>query len=62
MAREMRDYGKSDVHKGYRESNLGKDKTRMIQPSDVARVVSSLVTQSPTSFVSEILLRPTMKP
>jgi 3-oxoacyl-[acyl-carrier protein] reductase len=39
-----------------------KDPSRMIQPDDVARVVAMLVTQSPTSFVSEILLRPTMKP
>jgi hypothetical protein len=28
----------------------------------VAQVVAMLVTQSDTSFVSEILLRPTMKP
>jgi NADP-dependent 3-hydroxy acid dehydrogenase YdfG len=34
----------------------------MIQPEDVAQVVAMLVTQSETSFVSEILLRPTMKP
>jgi hypothetical protein len=34
----------------------------MIQPGDVAQVVEMLVTQAPTSFVSEILLRPTMKP
>jgi 3-oxoacyl-[acyl-carrier protein] reductase len=39
-----------------------KDRTRMIQPADVAEVVASLVTQTPTSFVSEVLLRPTMKP
>jgi 3-oxoacyl-[acyl-carrier protein] reductase len=39
-----------------------KDRSRMIQPSDVAQVVASLVTQSSTSFVSEVLLRPTMKP
>jgi 3-oxoacyl-[acyl-carrier protein] reductase len=39
-----------------------KDPTRMIQPGDVAQVVAMLVTQAPTSFVSEILLRPTMKP
>ncbi len=39
-----------------------KDPTRMIQPDDVAHVVANLVTQAPTSFVSEVLLRPTMKP
>jgi 3-oxoacyl-[acyl-carrier protein] reductase len=40
----------------------GKDRTRMVQPDDVAQVVSLLVTQAPNSFVSEVLLRPTMKP
>ena len=40
----------------------GKDPRRMIQPEDVAAVVAMLVTQPPTSFVSEVLLRPTMKP
>jgi NAD(P)-dependent dehydrogenase (short-subunit alcohol dehydrogenase family) len=40
----------------------GKDPKRMIQPEDVANVVAMLVTQAPTSFVSEVLLRPTMKP
>jgi 3-oxoacyl-[acyl-carrier protein] reductase len=39
-----------------------KDRTRMVQPDDVAQVVSLLVTQAPSSFVSEVLLRPTMKP
>jgi 3-oxoacyl-[acyl-carrier protein] reductase len=40
----------------------GKDSSRMLQPADVAHVVAMLVTQSPQSFASEILLRPTMKP
>ena len=40
----------------------GKDASRMLQPSDVAHVVEMLVTQAPQSFVSEVLLRPTMKP
>lgn len=40
----------------------GKNPKRMIQPEDVAQVVAMLVTQAPTSFVSEVLLRPTMKP
>jgi 3-oxoacyl-[acyl-carrier protein] reductase len=34
----------------------------MLQPEDVAHAVAMLVTQSPQSFVSEILLRPTQKP
>lgn len=40
----------------------GKDPARMLQPEDVAHVVEMLVTQSPQSFASEVLLRPTMKP
>ena len=40
----------------------GKDPLRMLQPTDVAHVVEMLVTQAPQSFVSEVLLRPTMKP
>ena len=44
------------------KSGSTKDRTKMIQPDDVARVVASLVQQAPTSFVSEVLLRPTMKP
>jgi 3-oxoacyl-[acyl-carrier protein] reductase len=40
----------------------GKDPSRMLQPEDVAHVVSMLVTQSPQSFASEVILRPTMKP
>jgi len=40
----------------------GKDLSRMLQPEDIAHVVAMLVTQSPQSFASEIVLRPTMKP
>ncbi len=40
----------------------GKNPSRMLQPEDVAHVVQMLVTQSPQSFASEVLLRPTMKP
>jgi NAD(P)-dependent dehydrogenase (short-subunit alcohol dehydrogenase family) len=35
---------------------------RKIQPADVAHVIEMLVTQTPQSFVSEVLLRPTQKP
>ncbi len=42
--------------------HAGKDPARMLQPEDVAHVVEMLVTQSPRSFASEVLLRPTMKP
>ena len=42
--------------------HAGKDKSKMLQPDDVAHVVAMLVTQASQSFVSEILLRPTQKP
>ena len=42
--------------------HTGKDPSKMLQPEDVAHTVVMLVTQSPQSFVSEILLRPTQKP
>ncbi len=42
--------------------HAGKDSNKMLQPSDIAHVVEMLVTQRPPSFVSEVLLRPTMKP
>jgi hypothetical protein len=34
----------------------------MLKPEDVAHVIASLVTQEPQSFMSEVLLRPTVKP
>ena len=40
----------------------GKSAAKMLQPDDVAHVVAMLVTQAPQSFVSEVLLRPTVKP
>jgi NAD(P)-dependent dehydrogenase (short-subunit alcohol dehydrogenase family) len=40
----------------------GKDPLKMLQPDDIAHAVVMLVTQSPNSFASEILLRPTRKP
>jgi len=40
----------------------GKSSRKMLQADDVAHVVEMLVTQSPQSFASEVLLRPTQKP
>jgi len=69
VAEELRQYnvrasviapGSVNTHFG--DANSTKNRSRMIQPDDVAQVVAMLVTQSETSFVSEILLRPTMKP
>jgi 3-oxoacyl-[acyl-carrier protein] reductase len=42
--------------------HVGKDASKMLQPGDIAHAVAMLVTQAPQSFVSEVLLRPTMKP
>lgn len=42
--------------------HAGKDPNKMLQPSDVAHVVAMIVTQSPQSFASEVVLRPTQKP
>jgi 3-oxoacyl-[acyl-carrier protein] reductase len=42
--------------------HAGKDPSKMLQPEDVAHAVAMLVTQSPQSFISEILMRPTQKP
>jgi NAD(P)-dependent dehydrogenase (short-subunit alcohol dehydrogenase family) len=40
----------------------GKDPKKKLQPDDIASAVATLVTQSPLSFISEILMRPTQKP
>jgi 3-oxoacyl-[acyl-carrier protein] reductase len=38
------------------------DQSKMLKGEDVAYVVAMLVTQTPQSFVSEVLIRPTQKP
>ena len=40
----------------------GKARARMLSPADVAHAVRMIVTQEPNSFISEVILRPTMKP
>jgi len=69
VAEELRQYNvrasviaPGSVNTNFGDANSTKNRSRMIQPDDVAKVVAMLVTQSETSFVSEILLRPTMKP
>lgn len=42
--------------------HAGKNAEKMLKPEDVAHVLAMLVTQSPQSFASEVLLRPTQKP
>jgi 3-oxoacyl-[acyl-carrier protein] reductase len=49
------------VNTGF-SAHAGHDPNRMLTPSDVAHAVAMLVTQQPRSFISEIILRPTLKP
>jgi 3-oxoacyl-[acyl-carrier protein] reductase len=42
--------------------HTGKDPAKMLQAEDIAHAVEMIVTQSPQSFISEILIRPTAKP
>jgi len=65
-AEELRDYGVrvSAVAPGSVNTSFGSrvtDAGWKIQSEDVPNVVAMLVTQSPQSFVSEVLLRPTRK-
>jgi 3-oxoacyl-[acyl-carrier protein] reductase len=39
-----------------------KDPEKMLRPTDIAHVVGTLATQSPQSFISEVVIRPTRKP
>ncbi|HEX9764486.1 MAG TPA: SDR family NAD(P)-dependent oxidoreductase [Candidatus Acidoferrales bacterium] len=68
MAEDLRGYGirvtaicPGSVHTEF-SPHAGKDPKKMLQPEDVARTVGWLLDQSPTSFASEIELRPTQKP
>ena len=68
VAEELRGYNirVSVISPGSTHTDLsphaGKDPARMLQPDDIAHTVAMLVTQSPQSFVSEIVIRPTHKP
>ncbi len=42
--------------------HVGRDPARLLQPDDVAHAVAMLLTQAPTSFISEVQLRPVQKP
>lgn len=42
--------------------HAGRDIGKLLQPDDVAHAVVMLVTQAPTSFISEVHLRPVQKP
>src|SRR5579863_1469861 len=68
MAEDLRGYGirVSAICPGSVATDFSphgkKDISKMLQPEDIAHAVETLVTQAPQSFISEILLRPTMKP
>lgn len=67
VAEELRDYGirVAAVAPGSVNTHFGgsgKDGSWKIQPEDVAEAVATLVTQSPSSFISEVKIRPLRKP
>jgi 3-oxoacyl-[acyl-carrier protein] reductase len=68
MAEDLRQYGirVSAVCPGTVATDFsphtGKDPAKLLQSEDIAHAVEMIVTQSPQSFISEILIRPTFKP
>jgi NAD(P)-dependent dehydrogenase (short-subunit alcohol dehydrogenase family) len=42
--------------------HTGRDTSKMLQPEDVAHAVETILTQTPQSFISKVVLRPTQKP
>jgi NAD(P)-dependent dehydrogenase (short-subunit alcohol dehydrogenase family) len=68
MAEDLRGYGirVSVVCPGSVATDFsphtGRDPKKLLQPEDVAHAVAMLVTQAPTSFISEVHLRPVQKP
>jgi len=68
VAEELRGYGirvsvicPGSTHTDF-SPHEGMNTQKMLQASDVAHVLAMLVTQTPQSFASEVLLRPTQKP
>lgn len=68
IAEELRTYNirVSLICPGSTQSDLsphtGKDPGKMLKPQDIAHAVETLITQSPQSFISEVIIRPTQKP
>jgi 3-oxoacyl-[acyl-carrier protein] reductase len=68
VAEELRSHNirVSVVCPGSTQSELsphaGKDPGKMLKPDDIAHVVAMLVQQTANSFVSEVIIRPTLKP
>lgn len=54
--------GSTDTSFSSDPNREGKVRGRMLSPADVAHAVRMIVTQEPNSFISEVILRPTMKP
>jgi 3-oxoacyl-[acyl-carrier protein] reductase len=68
MAEDLRDFGirvsaicPGSVNTEF-STHSGRDLGKLLQPEDVAHAVAALVTQSPTSFISEVQMRPPQKP
>jgi NAD(P)-dependent dehydrogenase (short-subunit alcohol dehydrogenase family) len=66
-AEELRSHGirVSVVAPGSVNTEFGrgvKDRSKMLQPEDVAAAVAMLITQPPHAFISEVRMRPTRKP
>lgn len=69
MAEELRSHNirvsvicPGSVNTDFGQRRSGRDAEKMLRPEDVAQVVGTLVTQAPQSFISEVLIRPTIKP
>lgn len=70
VAEELRGYGirATLICPGSVDTDLSpglvgnKDRARMLRPEDVAHAVEMLVTQRAGSFISEVQIRPTLKP
>jgi NAD(P)-dependent dehydrogenase (short-subunit alcohol dehydrogenase family) len=71
LAEEVRQYGirvslicpgSTDTSFLGSSSKSSKSRDRMLSPSDIAHAVRMLVTQEANSFISEVIIRPTMKP
>lgn len=69
MAEELRSHNirvsvicPGSVNTDFGQRRSGRDAEKMLKPEDVAQVVGTLVTQAPQSFISEVLIRPTIKP
>ncbi|HET9131516.1 MAG TPA: SDR family oxidoreductase, partial [Terriglobia bacterium] len=71
LAEEVRQYGirvslicpgSTDTSFLGSSSKSSKARERMLSPSDIAHAVMTIVTQEANSFISEVVIRPTMKP